>query len=160
MADSLERLHAAVIAARDGDPSSSRTARLMQAGRGKMAKKLAEEAVEVVIDAMQGDTDAVVRESADLLYNLVVLWVAAGVCPDDVWAEMARREQMLGIAEKLPKTGRSIAPPISPAEPMGGSERSAGRREAPVSRASALALAGATRPGARSVGSGRPRKRH
>lgn len=68
-----------------------------------MAKKLAEEAVEVVIDAMSGETDAVVRESADLIYNLVVLWVAAGVEPEQVWAEMRRREQMFGIAEKIPK---------------------------------------------------------
>jgi phosphoribosyl-ATP pyrophosphohydrolase len=104
MSDSLARLHEAVIVAKDADPASSRTARLMRAGRAKMAKKLAEEAVEVVIDAMHGDRDAVVRESADLLYNLVVLWVSAGVHPDDVWAEMDRRERMLGIAEKLPKS--------------------------------------------------------
>jgi phosphoribosyl-ATP pyrophosphohydrolase len=57
-----------------------------------------------VIDAVNGDTDAVVRESADLLYNLTVLWAAAGVTPEDVWREMARRELMLGIAEKLPKS--------------------------------------------------------
>jgi phosphoribosyl-ATP pyrophosphohydrolase len=68
-----------------------------------MAKKLAEEAVEVVIDAMHGQTEAVVRESADLIYNLVVLWVHAGVHPDEVWAEMRRRELMFGIAEKVPK---------------------------------------------------------
>jgi phosphoribosyl-ATP pyrophosphohydrolase len=103
MADSLERLHAAVLAARNADPALSRTARLMRAGRDKVAKKLAEEAVEVVIDAMQGNTEAVIKESADLLYNLVVLWVSAGVHPKDVWAEMERREQLLGIAEKLPK---------------------------------------------------------
>jgi len=103
MADSLDRLYEAVQAARDGDPATSRTARLLQAGRSKMAKKVAEEAVEVVIDTVHGDTAAVVRESADLMYNLVVLWVAAGVHPDDVWAEMDRRERLLGIAEKIPK---------------------------------------------------------
>ena len=103
MSDSLDRLHQAVLAAQHADPTSSRTARLLRAGRGKMAKKLAEEAVEVVIDAMSGHTDAVVKESADLLYNLVVLWVAAGIHPNDVWAEMARRERLFGIAEKLPK---------------------------------------------------------
>jgi phosphoribosyl-ATP pyrophosphohydrolase len=103
MSDSLERLYQAVLAARDLDPAISRTARLFQRGPAKMAKKLAEEAIEVVIDAVNGDTDAVVRESADLLYNLTVLWAAAGVTPDDVWREMARRELMLGIAEKLPK---------------------------------------------------------
>ena len=103
MTDSLDRLYVAVQAARDGDAATSRTARLLQAGRGKMAKKMAEEAVEVVIDAVHGNTAAVVCESADLMYNLVVLWVAAGVRPEDVWAEMDRRERLLGIAEKIPK---------------------------------------------------------
>ena len=103
MGDSLDRLYQAVLAARTADPASSRTARLLHAGRSKMAKKLAEEAVEVVIDAMHGDSDALVRESADLLYNLVVLWVASDVHPSDVWTEMERRERLLGIAEKLPK---------------------------------------------------------
>ena len=103
MRDSLERLYQAVLAARTADPASSRTARLLLAGHSKMAKKLAEEAVEVAIDAMHGRSDAVVRESADLLYNLVVLWVASSIHPEDVWTEMKRREQLQGIAEKLPK---------------------------------------------------------
>lgn len=104
MSDSLERLYQAVIAARDLDPATSRTARLFQRGPSKMAKKLAEEAIEVVIDAVNGKADAVVRESADLLYNLTVLWAAAGVRPEDVWREMERREDLLGIAEKMPKS--------------------------------------------------------
>jgi phosphoribosyl-ATP pyrophosphohydrolase len=104
MSDSLERLYHAVIAAKDLDPAVSRTARLFQRGPAKMAKKLAEEAIEVVIDAVNGKPDAVVRESADLLYNLTVLWASAGVQPDDVWREMERREHLLGIAEKLPKS--------------------------------------------------------
>ena len=66
MTDSVERLYEGVIAARHGDPARSRTARLLRSGRAKMAKKLAEEAVEVVIDAMNGSRDAVVKESADL----------------------------------------------------------------------------------------------
>src|SRR5215211_489712 len=104
MSDSLGRLYLAVIAAKDLDPATSRTARLFQRGPAKMAKKLAEEAIEVVIDAVNGKTEAVVRESADLLYNLTVLWASAGVKPEDVWREMKRREEMLGIAEKLPKS--------------------------------------------------------
>src|SRR4051812_36575296 len=104
MSDSLERLYQAVIAAKDLDPASSRTARLFQRGPAKMAKKLAEEAIEVVIDAVNGNAEAVTRESADLLYNLTVLWAAAGVRPQDVWREMERREDLLGIAEKLPKS--------------------------------------------------------
>jgi phosphoribosyl-ATP pyrophosphohydrolase len=103
MNDSLERLYQQVIAAKSGDPATSRTAKLLRSGRSKMAKKLAEEAIEVVIDAMNGERDAVVRESADLLYNLVVLWAEADVRPQDVWNEMARRERLFGLAEKVPK---------------------------------------------------------
>ena len=88
MGDSLERLYRSVLALEKGDPSLSRTTRLMRAGRAKVAKKLAEEAAEVVIDAMQGNREAVVRESADLLYHLVVLWAEAGIRPQEVWAEM------------------------------------------------------------------------
>jgi phosphoribosyl-ATP pyrophosphohydrolase len=110
MSDSLERLYEAVVAAKHGDPTRSRTARLLRQGRAKMAKKLAEEAVEVVIDAMHGSRDAVVKESADLIYNLVVLWVSAGVNPKDVWKEMDRRERLFGIAEKLPKEPSDLDP--------------------------------------------------
>jgi phosphoribosyl-ATP pyrophosphohydrolase len=117
MSDSLERLYQAVLAAKDLDPAISRTARLFQRGPAKMAKKLAEEAIEVVIDAVNRNPEAVVRESADLLYNLTVLWASAGVRPDDVWREMAQRERLLGIAEKMPKMPKSTMkmPEASPA---------------------------------------------
>ena len=120
MSDSIERLYEAVIAAKDLDPATSRTARLFQRGPSKMAKKLAEEAIEVVIDAVNGKADAVVRESADLLYNLTVLWASAGVKPEDVWREMERREDMLGIAEKLPKakTPKAVAGKLASAKPL------------------------------------------
>lgn len=113
MSDSLDRLYKAVIAARDLDPATSRTARLFQQGPEKMARKLAEEAIEVVIDAVAGKPDAVIRESADLLYNLTVLWASAGVQPEQVWAEMSRREDMLGIAEKLPKAPKPAKSMVS-----------------------------------------------
>lgn len=122
MSDSLDRLYVAVLAARDLDPAQSRTARLFQRGPAKMAKKLAEEAIEVVIDAVNRNPDAVIRESADLLYNLTVLWVAAGVDPKQVWAEMDQREDMLGIAEKRPKKFTKkiaeIAAPLTAANPL------------------------------------------
>ena len=103
MTDSVERLFEQVIEAKSADPAVSRTAKLLRSGRSKMAKKLAEEAIEVVIDAMNGERDAVVRESADLIYNLVVLWAEAGVTPQEVWNEMSRRERLFGLAEKVPK---------------------------------------------------------
>ena len=68
-----------------------------------MARQLAEEAVEVGIDAVLMRRHRVILESADLLYNLSVLWAAAGVTPAEVAREIDRREAAYGIAEKLPK---------------------------------------------------------
>jgi phosphoribosyl-ATP pyrophosphohydrolase len=116
MTDSIERLYLAVLAARDLDPSRSRTARLFQHGTAKIAKKVAEEAIEVAIDAVSGNAQAVVRESADLIYNLTVLWAETGVRPEEVWREMERREQLLGIAEKLPKSPSKLSK-TAPARP-------------------------------------------
>ena len=103
MADLIERLFEGVCQARTSDPALSRTAKLMAGGIAKMAKKVGEEAVEVGLDAVAGDRQAVIAESADLIYNLVVLWAASSISPEDVWAEMERRERMMGLAEKLPK---------------------------------------------------------
>ena len=80
-----------------------RTARLLTAGRAKMAQKVMEEAGEVAIEAVRRRPRALVRESADLLYHLVVLWRECGVTPDEVWAEMRCRADRFGIAEKPPK---------------------------------------------------------
>ena len=122
MSDSIEKLYLAVLAARHLDPATSRTAKLFQRGPSKMAKKLAEEAIEVVIDAVNGDYQAVVRESADLLYNLTVLWAASGIRPADIWREMERREHLLGIAEKLPKSPskmpKAVAPRVAARRPI------------------------------------------
>lgn len=103
MPSAIERLHEAVTRVSRNAADQSRTAKLVQGGRTKMAKKLVEEAAEVSLDAVTNDRDAVVRESADLIYNLTVLWVDMGIAPDDVWSEMRRREQLYGIAEKLHK---------------------------------------------------------
>jgi phosphoribosyl-ATP pyrophosphohydrolase len=129
MTEPLDRLYRAVVAAKTADPAVSRTARLLRSGRGKMAKKLAEEAVEVVIDAMNGQNEAVVRESADLIYNLVVLWVASGINPDEVWAEMERRERLFGIAEKLPKGLDEPATPLPRRKVVELASRSQARKQ-------------------------------
>ncbi|MCS0504944.1 phosphoribosyl-ATP diphosphatase [Ancylobacter mangrovi] len=118
MTDSIRRLHEAVTATRDGMNSSPRTAKLFARGRGFIAKKVAEEAVEVALDGVCGDRAGAVRESADLIYNRIVLWADLGIEPEEVWSEMQRREQLLGMAEKLPK--RRFA-----AEPDSGSAKSA-----------------------------------
>lgn len=101
--DRLARLTAAIQDVRTGARQSPRTRKLLSAGLPKMAQKVIEEAAEVGIDAVRGDTAAVVKESVDLLYNLLILWSEVGVDPDMVWTEMDRRERLLGMAEKLPK---------------------------------------------------------
>jgi phosphoribosyl-ATP pyrophosphohydrolase len=83
-----------------GDVEHSHSARLLARGTAKVAQKLGEEAVETVIEATMGNRAATVLESADLLYHLVVLWVDAGIRPEEVWAELARRQGISGIAEK------------------------------------------------------------
>ena len=103
MNDSLERLYATILAARERDPALSRTAKLFREGPAKMAKKLAEEAIEVGLEGIQRDREAMVLESVDLLYHLAVMWAHTGVTPGDVAAEIERRERLYGIAEKLPK---------------------------------------------------------
>ena len=105
MNDSLQRLFVSVLAARDRDPSMSRTSKLFRDGVQKMAKKLVEESIEVGLDAVQMNREAVILESADLLYHLVVIWAECGVTPHDAFAEIERRERLYGIAEKLPKAG-------------------------------------------------------
>jgi phosphoribosyl-ATP pyrophosphohydrolase len=103
MTDSLERLFAAVQEARDQSPSVSRTSKLFRDGVQKMAKKLVEEAIEVGLDAVQMNRESVILESADVFYHLAVIWAECGITPAEVMAEIARRERVYGIAEKLPK---------------------------------------------------------
>jgi phosphoribosyl-ATP pyrophosphohydrolase len=109
--DRLARLAAAIAEVRAGLRPSPRTAKLLAAGAPKMAQKLIEEAAETGIEAVRGDRSAVVKESVDLLYNLVILWSEAGVDPGMVWAEMDRREMVLGMAEKLPKSADAALDP-------------------------------------------------
>ena len=100
-ADVLDRLWDTVESRRRaGDIANSHSARLLARGTAKVAQKLGEEAVECVIEAIQGNREGVVLESADLLYHLVVAWVDAGIRPEEVWAELIRRKGISGIAEK------------------------------------------------------------
>jgi phosphoribosyl-ATP pyrophosphohydrolase len=96
----LDRLWQVIQSRRGADPQISYTARLFARGRAKIAQKLGEEAVETVIEGVSDNPTALVGESADLLYHLLVLWAAAGICPTDVAAELARREGTSGIEEK------------------------------------------------------------
>ena len=85
--------------ARSGDPDSW-TAKLLARGMDKAAQKLGEEAVEAVIAAVRGDRQALISESADLLYHWLVVLAIAGVPLADVLAELERRTGRSGLAEK------------------------------------------------------------
>jgi phosphoribosyl-ATP pyrophosphohydrolase len=96
----LDRLWTVVMSRRNASPSTSHSARLLSRGVSKVAQKFGEEAVEALIEAVAGNREALIAESADVLYHLIVLWVATGIAPEDVWAELHRREGISGIAEK------------------------------------------------------------
>ena len=83
LAEQLTRLQAVIEARRGADPARSYSAALL-ADPARAAKKLGEEAVELAIAAAQGDRRAVISESADLLYHLLVLLEERGVGTDDV----------------------------------------------------------------------------
>ena len=101
----LDRLFLVIDSRKGANPDTSYTARLFSRGRQQIAKKLGEEAVEAVIEGVRGDRPKLVNESADVLYHLLTLWAASGVEPDVVWAELARREGLSGIAEKAKRKG-------------------------------------------------------
>jgi phosphoribosyl-ATP pyrophosphohydrolase len=96
----LDRLWGTVLSRKNSDPALSHSARLLSRGTAKIAQKFGEEAVECLIEAVGGHRTALIAESADVLYHLLVMWVDAGLRPEQVWAELVKREGMSGIAEK------------------------------------------------------------
>lgn len=102
MADfsALEALYKTVKKRQDADPASSYTAKLFAKGRHKIAQKLGEEAVELVIEAIADDKKEAVKESADMLFHLMVLWNEMGVTPAQVMHELEKRQGISGIEEK------------------------------------------------------------
>jgi phosphoribosyl-ATP pyrophosphohydrolase len=98
-AEVLARLSAVVESRKGGDPSASYTAKLL-ADPSLSAKKLGEEAIEIVIAATKGEPDALAAESADLIYHWLVVLAAAGVSLDDVAVKLEAREGTSGLVEK------------------------------------------------------------
>lgn len=105
MSDALDRLFATITARQGGDANLSYTAQLLTAGVEKCAKKFGEEATEAVIAATLRDKSELAKESADVLYHLLVLWAASGITPDDVYAVLKAREAQSGLDEKASRKG-------------------------------------------------------
>lgn len=98
--DTLTRLAATIAARRDADPDTSWVAKLHARGLPVIARKLGEEAVEMITAALAGSREELVGEAADTIFHLLVLLDAKGVSLDEVLAELDRREGTSGIAEK------------------------------------------------------------
>ena len=96
----LDDLYLKIKERKQASPSASYSAMLFERGTDHICQKVGEEAVETVISALRG-TKRIGRESADLIYHLLVLWADAEVEPDNVWDELRRRENQSGLEEKL-----------------------------------------------------------
>lgn len=103
----LERLAAAIEARRGADPASSYVAGLLGPDADAVLKKIGEEATEAVLAAKGGDQLAIVRETADLWFHTLVMLARHGLGPQDVLAELHRREGISGIDEKASRGGKA-----------------------------------------------------
>ena len=65
-----------------------------------LAKKIGEEASELIIDFIKNNKEGAIKESADLIYHVLVIWVSLGINPDEIWKELSSRKLISGIEEK------------------------------------------------------------
>ena len=100
MSDVLDRLAQLLEARKDADPQASYVAKLYAKGMDGILKKIGEEAAETIIAAKDGDAQKIVYETADLWFHCMVMLAQAGLRPQDVLDELARREGLSGLAEK------------------------------------------------------------
>lgn len=98
--DVLARLAAIIKSRRLARPEDSHTRRLLDEAPLKPAKKLGEEAVEVAIAAIAQDEKALIGETADMLYHLLVLLESRGVSLDEVLAELERRMALTEVKKQ------------------------------------------------------------
>jgi phosphoribosyl-ATP pyrophosphohydrolase len=96
----LHRLGTVIAARKRDDPAASYVASLLAKGEDAILKKLSEEAAETVLASKGGDKLHIVRETADLWFHSLVLLAWHGLAPEDVLAELRRREGISGIDEK------------------------------------------------------------
>jgi phosphoribosyl-ATP pyrophosphohydrolase len=92
------------LPSRGGDPSTSYVAKLFSKGPEAALKKIGEEATELVMAAKDGQADRIVAEMADLWFHCLVVLAENGLRPEQVTAELARREGLSGLAEKAGRT--------------------------------------------------------
>ena len=104
-ADILRRLAQTIESRKGADPASSYVAGLFSKGHDAILKKIGEEAAETLLAAKDGDKLPIVRETADLWFHCLVMLAWHGLGPDDVLAELKRREGISGVDEKKSRLG-------------------------------------------------------
>lgn len=100
MSDILDRLSELLEQRKSADPQSSYVAKLYAKGMDSILKKVGEEATETIIAAKDGNKEHLIYETADLWFHTLVMLAQAGLKPQDVLDELARREGISGIDEK------------------------------------------------------------
>ena len=103
-ADILDKLYEVIQKRKGEDPETSYTASLLAKAPEKPARKLSEETTELLIEAIRADKDAMVQESADLLYHLLVVWAAADIDARAVWSVLKERQAQSGLEEKASRS--------------------------------------------------------
>jgi phosphoribosyl-ATP pyrophosphohydrolase len=96
----LQRLAQVIVARKAGDPERSYVARLFAQGQDAVLKKLAEETAETLLASKEGDKLHIVHEAADLWFHSLILLAWHDLGPEDVLAELQRREGISGIGER------------------------------------------------------------
>lgn len=109
MNDVLERLSELLEQRKTADPQSSYVAKLYAKGMDSILKKVGEESAETIIAAKNGDKEHLIYETADLWFHTLVMLAHAGLKPNDILDELARREGLSGIAEKASRSENGVA---------------------------------------------------
>ena len=100
MADyNLEKLYNDLLKKKILDKEISYTSSLLQE-KNLLAKKIGEESIEVILEYLDNNKKNLIKESADLLYHLIVMWISIDVKPTDVWNELQERKGTSGLNEK------------------------------------------------------------
>ena len=100
MADyNLEKLYSDLLKKKKLDKDISYTSSLL-AEKNLLSKKIGEESIEVILEYLDNNKNKIIKESADLLYHLCVIWISSDIKPGDVWQELYRRRGISGLEEK------------------------------------------------------------
>lgn len=96
----LQELYAIMSERLGASVDDSYTAQLLARDASEVARKFGEESTELIIEATKGDKQAMVSESADVLYHLLALWLKCGITPEEIMVELRKRRSQSGLEEK------------------------------------------------------------